>query len=228
MNEQCVVNFGSGSFDRGEKRIRASFLEHGYDGDFLFFHHEDELSCPAHQEVPYAFKAYALKDAQRRGYRYVLWVDSSVYAVGPVEKAFGIIKNLGYLLLLNGWTTGQWCSDAALETLGLTREEAFEYRHIMACVMGLDLMDSSAQYFLEQYYALANDGITFKGAWSNKNHEVSQDDRVLGHRHDQTAASVIASKLGMNKWQEYMLVYNDHQDPNIKRYENTVFELSHL
>lgn len=227
MNNKCVVNFGDGCFARGKERIEKSFRENGFDGDFMFFQDVAELpGCPSHKEVPYAFKPYALNKAAEKGYRYLLWVDSSVYAVRPVDRIFGIIQNLGYMFLLNGWTTGEWCSDAALKTLDITREESFGYRHIMACSMGLDMMDRTAREFLDKYYEKANDGITFKGAWSNKNHEVSNDDRVLGHRHDQTAASVIATKLGMTKWQEHLLMYNE--GGNAERPESIILELKHL
>lgn len=224
MSDTCVVNFANNWFVKGQQRLKETFRRHGYNGDFLFFNNESELNCPPHGEVPYAFKAYALMLARERGYRYVLWVDSSVYAVKPVKLAFDRIERDGYLLLNGGWNTGQWCSDAALATLEITREDSFGYPHMMACVMGLDLHAVKAQHFLQRYYELANDGVTFKGAWTNKNHEVSDDERVLGHRHDQTAASVIATKLGM-KFTDNLLVYDETGDTHIP--ETAIFVLRH-
>ena len=224
MSDTCVVNFANNWFVKGQCRLKETFRRHGYNGDFLLFNSEQELGCPPHSEAPYAFKAYALKLAQDKGYHYVLWVDSSVYAVKSVQLAFVRIERDGYLFLNGGWNTGQWCSDAALETLGITREDSFGYPHMMACVMGLDLHESTAQHFLQRYYELANDGVTFKGAWTNKNHEVSDDERVLGHRHDQTAASVIATKLGM-KLTDNLLVYDETGDTQIP--ETAIFVLRH-
>jgi len=224
MTDKCVINFANNWFVKGQQRLKETFRQQGYDGDFLFFNGEHELSCPRHSESPYAFKAYALVHAQSKGYRYVLWVDSSVYAVKPVQLAFDRIEQDGHLLLNGGWNTGQWCSDAALETLGITREESFGYPHMMACVMGLDLQTTKARLFLQRYYDLANDGITFRGAWTNKNHEVSDDDRVLGHRHDQTAASVVATKLGM-KFTDNLLVYDETGDTPVP--ETAIFVLRH-
>ena len=90
----------------------------------------------------------------------------------------------------------------------------------MANVMGLDLSDERAVKFIQQYYEKANDGITFKGAWTNKNFEVSKDKRVLGHRHDQTAASVIAWKLGMRNWLTNWVSYEpNNKNPDIEKYK---------
>ena len=135
-----------------------------------------------------------------------------------------IVKD-GYLLLRNGWWSGEWCSDAALEPLGITREESMTIPHIMACVMGLDLRVERSVEFLEKYYEKANDGVSFIGAWDNKSGQVSKDPRVLGHRHDQTAASVIAWKLGMRNWLEHWLVYDEGE--NVVIPEQTVFTLRH-
>ena len=71
--------------------------------------------------------------------------------------------------------------------------------HLMACIMGLDFQNEKANKFLDRLLELADDGVTFPGAWNNKDGSVSSDSRVLGHRHDQTAASVVSIQLGM-KW----------------------------
>ena len=47
---------------------------------------------------------------------------------------------------------------------------------------------------------LAVDNITFPGPHNNDNLLASKDRRVKGHRHDQTAMSVIAIRLGMVNW----------------------------
>jgi len=225
MSDKCVVDFASGWFSKGQQRIRETFIEQGYDGDFLFYNDTEQIEgCPSHAKAPYAFKAHAMKVAQKKGYRFILWIDSSVFAVKPVKPIFDQIERDGYLLLNGGWNTGQWCSDAALVTLGITREEAFKIPHMMACVIGLDLNNARANQFFDRYFELSNDGITFIGAWTNANHEVSDDDRVKGHRHDQTAASVIATKLGM-KFANNLLVYDDTGNSIIP--ETAIFVLRH-
>lgn len=219
----CVVNFAKGSWHPlGQKRIRESFIQNGYEGSFQFYTDEKELGCPTHQQIPYAFKAYALKKAFDKGYDIVLWVDASITLLQPFSKVLDHIVKHKYMLLLNGWTSGEWCSDAALSPLGITREESFTYPHIMACVMGFDAHDKTNIRFLNEYLARANDGITFKGAWKNDKQQVSKDPRVLGHRHDQTAASIIAWRLGMKHFAEYLLSY----DPQLKQHKETILFLN--
>lgn len=216
MNENekiriCLVNFAtknSGYIARRE-RMKKSFLDKGYNGDFGFYEDEKELGCPRHRNIPYAFKTFALMKAYEQNYDVVLWVDSSIVLLEPFSKILEHISKHKYMFLLNGWTSGEWCADTALEPLGITREESFTYPHIMACVMGFDFREDICVKFLKEYHARACDGITFKGAWRNDKQQVSKDPRVLGHRHDQTAASIIAWRLGMHQFTPHLLYYRD-------------------
>jgi hypothetical protein len=203
-----VITFGHDRswYPAGIARMQQSFRDNGYDGDFAAYNLESELGCPPHTEVPYAFKAYALSRAYTAGYDRVIWCDSSIKLIRPYSVVSERLDDKGYMLFNGRWNTGQWCSDAALETLKLDREAAFEIPHLMACCMGFDFPKCDA--FVHEYHARAIDG-TFKGAWSNENRQVSPDPRVLGHRHDQTAASVIATRCGMTEWIDHGVFYED-------------------
>ena len=191
----AVVNYAKGGwYPNAVERLKKSFDDNGFDGDYHLYTDESQLGCPSHQEMPYAFKAYALNKA--RDYDYVIWADAGIQLVKPFSKFTDHLEEHGYFFPLNGWDTGTWCSDAALPLLGITREESFNYPHMMACVMGFNMHDERCRKFLDKYLEHSKDG-SFKGAWINTNNEVSFDRRVLGHRHDQTAASVIATDLGM-------------------------------
>jgi len=214
----CVVNFAKGKrYEKGAIRVKRTFLKNGYDGDFAFYTDEKQLGCPPHREVPYAFKAYALLENLKKGYDILIWADAYIILAAPFSKVQDFIIEHGHILLLNGWTTGVWCADSALKPLGITREESFTYPHIMACMMAFDCRREVNIKFLNQYYAKATDGITFKGAWKNNHQQVSKDKRVLGHRHDQTAASIIACKLGMD-FATYLLTY----EPNSSKWKDTI------
>ncbi|MEM8805109.1 MAG: hypothetical protein AAGF01_03565 [Cyanobacteria bacterium P01_G01_bin.38] len=99
---------------------------------------------------------------------------------------------------------GTYCKDEALETLRISRSESFELPSCWSCVLGLDLDHPRAAEFLQTWKEKAADRITFPGPkWSGAYgwpKIASQDPRGKGHRHDQTAASVIAYKLGMKDW----------------------------
>lgn len=233
-----LITFGHDRswYPAGMDRLCDSFRDNGYDGAYMRFTHESQLGCPAHTNVPYAFKAYALAKAYRDGFDRAIWADSSVKLVKPYSAISAILDHKGYMLFNNGWNTGQWCADHALEKLGITREESFKIPHLMACVMGFDFRQGVPDpeegiykfdytgLFAEIYFDRSNDG-TFKGAWTNKNNEVSKDPRVLGHRHDQTAASVIATKLGMTDWINHGVYYDEKPGGQVP--ETAFFTLKH-
>jgi len=194
----CVLNVSIGSwYPRGQERLSKSLDKHGYKGKKLFWINSYPDGCPPHSKIPYAFKPYAFKEAQKKGFRIAIWMDSALYAVKSINPYIDRTFQDGHLLMGNGWTNGQWCTDAALKTLKLTREESLKMPHLMACVMGLDFTNERSLRFLDEWYNLSNDGITFVGPWNNNNGEASSDKRVLGHRHDQTAASTVSYRLGM-------------------------------
>jgi hypothetical protein len=71
--------------------------------------------------------------------------------------------------------------------------------------------------FLDQWALIMGDGITAKGTtnivkdWDNyqaiswnKNKRISSDQRVRGHRHDQSAAGIVAHRLGMLPYSDYL------------------------
>lgn len=220
---KCIINLATRERDKkGQERLRDSIYKMGFDGDFLAFTSESEIGAPAHSDIPYAFKAYAFEYARNLGYDLVLWCDSALWAVKDISPVFEHIEKKGYLLYRNGWTSGEWCADSALQPLGITREQSFEYPHLMACQMGLNFNDEKANEFFNEYFRMAKEGTSFKGAWSNENFECSTNPKVLGHRHDQTVGSIIAWDLGMWDWQipheTYLLYYNGQHVP-----ENIIF-----
>lgn len=172
-------------------------------------------------EIPYTFKPKAFREAQRRGYKIALWMDSAVYPVKNLIPVFAQLNTQPVLALLNGgWQVGQWCCDEALGPLGISREQAMQIPEVTTCMFGLNLGSPEAQRFLNEWDRLS---FTFKGHWANEKiidkiremklpfrsvGPVSDDERVYGHRHDQTAASVILHKMGiagvpMKPWLSY-------------------------
>ena len=159
---------------------------------------------PSQDETPFGFKAFALA-ATAQTCETLLWCDASIVPLRPLAPLWDLIETQGYWLSANlphgetarAWTCGEWTADSALEPLGITREEAFQIPHIIGTAFGLDLRHEIARAFLAEYLRLAQDGTAFRGPWNNVGLRASQDPRVLGHRHDQTAASVIAWRLGM-------------------------------
>lgn len=189
----CIINVATSGawYEVGSQRLAESLRHVGYNDEIKIWSGMYPEGCPAHSYFPYAFKPHAFKWAKEVGMKKVIWMDSSVWAQKNIEPIFDIIKKQGYMILRNGWTTGEWSTDEQLSAYGLTREEAFSVPHAMANVIGIDFDSSIGNIIFEEYF---NNQHLFKGSWKNENREVSQDTRVLGSRHDQTILSLIVYK----------------------------------
>lgn len=188
---KTVMCVATGHYVVGQQRLRAALP-----ADVNFVGWADCLppGSPTHAESPYGFKAHGV--ASDPNLELLLWADASILPIRDLGPLWDLIEKQGYWFSNNGWNNGQWCSDAALPLLGITREEAFSQNHVVAGTFGLNLRSPIGQAFRAEYLRFERAG-AFRGPWTNKNGEASADPRVLGHRHDQTACSVIAHRLGM-------------------------------
>jgi len=196
--KRLVMSMGvGGEFPAGVRRLEAGLVANEYKGDtWLFDAYPPD--CPTHKEIPYGFKPWLFRHARELGYEQVLWMDAACVPVRPLGGLWRDLQRDGCAFPWSHWSIGQWCSDAALETMEITREQAMAMCPSMwACVLGLDFRHDVASEFLAKWYEKSVDGKSFRGAWTNDNQEVSTDPRVTGHRHDQTIATILAYKLGM-------------------------------
>lgn len=219
---RCIVNVATGPYARGQARLAASLPDFGriHNGKSWITHDDpsekreqilmtwcDKLppGSPTHERVPYGFKAFALNAADQADCKLILWVDASIVPYQSLTDLWGKIERDGYWISNNGWTNAEWTAESAYRDLGITREENERIPHVVATAFGLNLAHDKGRAFLDEYYRLAETR-AFCGPWWNSNFPEYQgragaapcgDERVRGHRHDQTAASVIAWKLGM-------------------------------
>jgi len=200
MSRVAIVNFAQGAwYPRGQARLEQSLKDFNAPVDFIGIKSHSEMAgCPPHKEVPYAFKTHALmKVVNMKKYEIVIFLDSSIYAIKPIEPLLERIEKEGYYFEEAGHWTGTWCTDASLAKMGLTRDEAMKMPMLSAGFVGLRTDHYDAMSFLGQWHNYAQDGVTFKGPWTNADKKASADPRCQGHRHDMSAASVIANRMGL-------------------------------
>ncbi len=214
---RAVVNVATGHYLVGQERLRRALYQIAPDVIPVTF---VGLSAhwPTHAEKPYGFKAYALKETAAEGFAQLLWADACIIPIRSMEPIWQHAKDYGVWMCANyGFSNYTWTADSAypdLFPLGLisddkelsltvVRETSRFIPHAIATAFAIDLDHSKGRAFLDEYYRLASETQAFCGPWTNG--PATPDGRtapcgppeVKGHRHDQTAASVIAWRLGV-------------------------------
>lgn len=208
MKKRCVVSFADTPFYQGKmKRLEQSIKDQGI--DFFGFTHINQIGAPPHQEIPYAFKPYAIQKVIDLGYETILWCDSPVHAIKDISPVFEYIEQHGYVFFDNvGHSLGMWTNDKCLKHFNLTRDEAIKIKMVMACCMGFSTDD---KYVFNEYKRLAPE--LYPGSWQN-------------HRHDQSVISCLIHQhdLQIIKGHESFFIYDHFR--NVFTISDTVCLLS--
>jgi hypothetical protein len=198
MNKNCIISFANHKGAYVDRLARLSnSLRDNFDGDFLSWIGEESLGAEKHEENPYNFKVHAFRKAVERGYKKILWLDSSVFAVGNVQKIFDDIESTGFAFQDAGHYIGNYSTDKQLEYFGLTRDAAMEMKCIgNAGLLGLDFDKMMPSNFFSKWATAMEKGL-FKGSWTNEGNTESLDDRCKGSRHDLSCSSIIVNQMGI-------------------------------
>ena len=221
--DYCVVTFGKNyNFVRGLERLKQRCAEL----NIPFFGFTDyPEDCPTHDSSPFAFKFFCIKEVLKTNHKKILWLDTSVIIKRPIDDIFEHLDKKGYFFLLNH-DLGSFCHDRALTTLGISREESFRLPCMQGTNFGLNFNFECVNVFFKKVLELSVDGITFPGPHNNNEFKASKDSRVKGHRHDQTAMSVVAIQQGMNEWLNCgETPWFIHDRAFVKNVESTVKEI---
>lgn len=189
-----------------EKNRRHPFAKHQVYS--LFWKGNYPPGSPRHEDTPYAFKPWAFAQAMEQGYDAAIWLDASMWLAGSIDPIIDHIEQHGAATWLAGWSLGQWCHDAGLAKLEVTRDDAMQIPLVCGGICGFDLRTPMAQRFLREWLAYAQDGVSFKGAWNNEGYVCSTDKRCLGHRHDMPTLGWLCRQYGVQpihcpKWFAY-------------------------
>lgn len=219
MKETCIVSCCYSPQHAGHRygdyadRLEHSLNRFSPNSDRIIWRKSWPPESPDHLSFNYAFKYYAVKEAFKQGYRYVMWLDAGTEAIAPVDKLWERTKRLGHTILRGADPLWKWISDAALKHFGYTRERAMTMTLCGGCIVGLDQQSELAMKFFEEWgkivkirplllganrYNRQVGGIMRSIMLSDADRSViSEDERVEGHRSDESCFSLIIDKLGM-------------------------------
>ena len=228
---RAVVNVSTGAhYLKGQQRL-TEWLTANKQADYFIWNDASGLpaGCPSHAEIPYAFKAFALRDAIAAGAKTLLWCDASIRPIRDLGPLWERIEEKGYWIGRNGWTNYEWTADLAYPELfrmdiesHVIRTGAFadldglltlnrDIPHVVAGSFGISMEHPTGRAIFEEYFRLASETKAFCGPWTNTGYGLPGEvyphpdgvrygpcgpSDVRGHRHDQTALSVIAWRLG--------------------------------
>ncbi len=155
----------------------------------------------------YCAKPFVLQEATRNA-DIVLLLDASIYPIQHIQPLIDHIHRHGYLFVAAGFTVGEWASDEALKYFNVKRDDMMSRPDLLSGCVGLDMRVTKARCLLKEWRAAWP---TFPGPHSNLYSAdqtysyrnlgtASKDPRVRGHRHDQTALSILAHIYGMTEF----------------------------
>ena len=206
-----IINCGiDGWYKAGSERLEKSLIFHGYGGDMLFWRNEYPPGSPSHADNPYAFKIYAFREAFRRGYKIVCWLDCSFWAIKNPMEIFDIIVDQGVFAFKSGYNCAQTCSDHLLDAAEMTRDEAEQLPEIATGIVGLNISNPDGKKVFDTWADYCDRGL-FRNS-RTYNPSDSTDPRFMFGRQDQSAFSIAVHKNKISfDYQDFVAYYNNGQ-----------------
>lgn len=199
----AVVSFADEAqwYRKGQIRLKQELLAHNYSGSFHLYQNHEQLGCMPHKSVQYGFKPFAIKKAlEAEKVDILFWLDSSQVCIKDPQPAFDYVQENGWLFEMCGWSIADTTSDRCFELLGKNRDDYRQAPEFSANFLGFNLHNEKSVEYLRrwlEYASLPVDKNPFVGPWTNKHGEASVEKNVIGHRHDQSVGSIIATDLDM-------------------------------
>lgn len=202
----------AGWYPAGLDRLQRSLIHHGSAADFLFYRNEYPPNSPTHEENPYAFKIYGFLEAIRLGYKIMIHLDSSFWAIKNPDSIFDIVVDKGVFAFRSGYNCAQTCPDNLLAAIGISRDEAEQIPETATGIVGINIENPDGQKVFGIWKELCEAGL-FKNDRSHNLND-SSDPRFLHGRQDQSAFSMALYKAGVSfLYQDYVAYYNTNYNP---------------
>ena len=190
----CIISCGIGAgYAAGIDRLAQSLLFHGWLGDTIFWKDYPE-GCPHHSGIgQYNFKVYAFNEAFNRGYKIVLWLDASFYAIKDPMPMMDYINDEGLYFFKSGYPLSATATDELL--MGRLREDFIDVPEFATGAVGININNPNGKSFFKSWESLMHSG--YFGGSRNHNSRDSIHPLFKFSRQDQSAASVILNGMGI-------------------------------
>lgn len=196
-----------GWYPVGLDRLERSLIYNGYAGDFLFYKNVLPPNSPSHEENPYAFKIFGFREAIKRGYKIMIHIDASFWAIKNPMPIFDIINEHGIFAFKSGYNCAQTAPDNLLNAAGITRDEAEKLPEIATGITGINIENPDGKSVFNTWAEYCDLGL-FK---NNRLHDLndSADPRFLHGRQDQSSFSIAVHKNNVKfDYQDYVSYYD--------------------
>jgi hypothetical protein len=205
----CIISCGVGGwYPAGIDRLKNSLVHHGWGGDTIFWRDEYPPDCPTHQDSPYAMKIYAFREAFRRGYKIVIWIDCSFWAIKNPMPIADIVNEHGNFGFRSGYNCAETATDSLLNYAGITRDEAEQIPETATGIIGVNYSNPKGKEVFDYWEELCGAGM-FKNS-RNYNPSESSDPRFKFGRQDQSAYNMAINKAGVRYlYEDYVAYYNN-------------------
>lgn len=135
-----------------------------------------------HKDAPFQFKPYAVQEAREKGYNKILWCDSTIRIVKPVEPLWEQCATHGILAWDNeGHPLKPWIAPHAAKAIKIDTEGV---KQIMACCIMFDFSHPITAVVFDEWIECSRNGSFLNKGFDN-------------HRHDQACLSAILYKHGV-------------------------------
>lgn len=159
-----------------------------------------------HNESPYGFKIYAIKEVVNSGVQVVVWVDSAVWIVCNPLPFFRLVEDKGVVFFGGGCLT-KYVNDKSLNEFNMKRSDLKSAQLLSGALFGFNFnCDKARQFFedLEQYE---------KRNFFCEDNQPRPTDEFEQHRHDEAIASLLLVRHNINSFSTYNCFQGD--EPNV-------------
>lgn len=156
--ENCVLLYASFNeeYPKGLKNLIEHIKNSDFKGHILYRiggWPDLEGGSLVFAHIPYAFKICSFKEAERLGYKNVLWLDCSILPLNRgLNHAFDIIKEKGYFTYCTEFNMAGMCNEQACAAMGVSFDEADQIPGCLSGIIGFNFDNLRARQAVDLWY----------------------------------------------------------------------------